>query len=181
MIINLVGYWAIGLPAGFVLAFPVGMGATGLWWGLVIGLAIVALLLVYRIRVRFARDLPRVEVEDDGEEGMGNGLPGFGYQVPGVGGFGAVEQFLSTARGCPPKRGISGSTRDRTSRSLASGSGSHSSWAGPVPTASSTAGRVHAAPDMEGASCQCHGVLPCCCSARRGEETPEGRFDDESA
>jgi MATE family multidrug resistance protein len=102
MIINLVGYWAIGLPAGFVLAFPVGMGATGLWWGLVIGLAIVALLLVYRIRVRFARDMPRVEVEEDGEYGMGNRLPGFGYQVPGVGGFGAVEEFLSTARGCHP-------------------------------------------------------------------------------
>lgn len=66
MLINLVGYWAIGLPAGLLLAFPLGMGATGLWWGLVIGLATVALLLVYRIRVRFARDIRRVVVEGDG-------------------------------------------------------------------------------------------------------------------
>jgi len=66
MIMNLVGYWAIGLPAGLVLAFPVGMGATGLWWGLVIGLAAVALLLLYRIRVRFARAMHRVVVESDG-------------------------------------------------------------------------------------------------------------------
>ena len=65
MIINLVGYWALGLPAGFLLAFTFGQGATGLWWGLVIGLAIVAVLLVYRIQVRFAQDMPRVEV--DGE------------------------------------------------------------------------------------------------------------------
>lgn len=71
MIINLVGYWGIGLPAGFVLAFPLGLGATGLWWGLVIGLSAVAILLVYRIRVRFAQDMPRVEV--DGERGMGDG------------------------------------------------------------------------------------------------------------
>ncbi len=63
MIINLVGYWALGLPAGFVLAFWLDQGATGLWWGLVIGLAIVALLLLYRIRVRFAQDMPRVEVD----------------------------------------------------------------------------------------------------------------------
>jgi Na+-driven multidrug efflux pump len=42
------------------------MGAAGLWWGLVIGLGVVALLLIYRIRVRFARDMRRVEVEGVG-------------------------------------------------------------------------------------------------------------------
>jgi MATE family multidrug resistance protein len=66
MLINLLGYWAIGLPAGIILAFPLGMGAAGLWWGLVIGLGVVALLLIYRIRVRFARDMRRVEVEGVG-------------------------------------------------------------------------------------------------------------------
>lgn len=63
MLINLVGYWVIGLPAGVLLAFAFGRGATGLWWGLVIGLAVVALGLVARIRVRFARDLHRIVVD----------------------------------------------------------------------------------------------------------------------
>ncbi len=53
-IINLVGYWAIGLPLGLVLTFEFGMGPRGLWWGLTAGLAMVALLLVLRIRRRFA-------------------------------------------------------------------------------------------------------------------------------
>lgn len=75
MIINLVGYWALGLPAGFLLAFHFDQGATGLWWGLVIGLAIVAMLLVYRIRVRFAQEMPRVVVDgtEGGDWGLGTG------------------------------------------------------------------------------------------------------------
>lgn len=63
MLINLVGYWVIGLPAGLLLAFKFGLGATGLWWGLVIGLAVVAMGLVVRIKIRFARDLHRVVVD----------------------------------------------------------------------------------------------------------------------
>lgn len=69
MLINLLGYWVIGLPAGFFLAFGLGWGAEGLWWGLVIGLATVALLLVARIRVRFAGTMRRVNVEVLGAEG----------------------------------------------------------------------------------------------------------------
>lgn len=63
MLINLLGYWGVGLPAGFLLAFRAGQGATGLWWGLVIGLAAVAVLLLVRIRHRFAQDMTRVVVE----------------------------------------------------------------------------------------------------------------------
>jgi len=32
-----------------VLAFPLGYGAVGLWWGLALGLAVVALLLTLRL------------------------------------------------------------------------------------------------------------------------------------
>jgi MATE family multidrug resistance protein len=53
MVINLLGYWALGLPLGLVLAFPLGAGPRGLWWGLTVGLAIVSALLVARIRRRF--------------------------------------------------------------------------------------------------------------------------------
>jgi MATE family multidrug resistance protein len=53
MAINLFGYWGLGLPLGLVLAFPLGAGPRGLWWGLTVGLAIVSALLVARIRRRF--------------------------------------------------------------------------------------------------------------------------------
>lgn len=45
LLINLVGHWLIGLPVGLGLGFGLKWGATGLWLGLVAGLASVALLL----------------------------------------------------------------------------------------------------------------------------------------
>ncbi|HEY0514324.1 MAG TPA: MATE family efflux transporter [Thermoanaerobaculia bacterium] len=53
----LFGYWALGLPVGWFLAFRRGMGPSGLWWGFVVGLMAVALLLLLRIAVRFRRGL----------------------------------------------------------------------------------------------------------------------------
>jgi multidrug resistance protein, MATE family len=43
-----VSYWLIGIPTSYVLAFPLGHGAQGLWLGLVIGLTIAASLLMLR-------------------------------------------------------------------------------------------------------------------------------------
>jgi MATE family multidrug resistance protein len=57
----LVGFWAIGLPAGWYLAFRAGVGPTGLWWGLTLGLAVVATLFVTRILVRFRSHIARVD------------------------------------------------------------------------------------------------------------------------
>ncbi|MCB9664207.1 MAG: MATE family efflux transporter [Alphaproteobacteria bacterium] len=48
---NLVAFYALGLPLGAVLAGPLGWGAVGVWLGLTVGLATVAVLLVLRIRV----------------------------------------------------------------------------------------------------------------------------------
>ncbi len=48
MLLATLGYWGIGFPAGWVLAFSGGLGAIGLWWGLCAGLAVVAVLLVGR-------------------------------------------------------------------------------------------------------------------------------------
>lgn len=43
---NLIGYYAFALPIGWWLAFRGGHGLAGLWWGLSLGLAIVALSCV---------------------------------------------------------------------------------------------------------------------------------------
>ncbi len=45
-------YWVIGIPSGYLLAFPAGLGAVGLWLGLVIGLSVAAVLLMTRFWLR---------------------------------------------------------------------------------------------------------------------------------
>jgi len=48
MLFALIGYWAVGLPLGASLAFPLGMGGVGIWIGLATGLGVVATLMVWR-------------------------------------------------------------------------------------------------------------------------------------
>ncbi|KAG0162839.1 hypothetical protein DFQ28_006191 [Apophysomyces sp. BC1034] len=48
MLLAAIGYWGIGYPTGYWLAFHVGLGTKGLWWGLASGLATVACLMVAR-------------------------------------------------------------------------------------------------------------------------------------
>lgn len=50
MVICGLGYWVFGLGSGVTLGFLLGFGATGLWWGLAIGLAVSATLLFLRWR-----------------------------------------------------------------------------------------------------------------------------------
>ena len=52
LLINIVGHWLIGLPIGVFLAFRRGWNATGLWLGLVAGLAAVAILLWWEWGIR---------------------------------------------------------------------------------------------------------------------------------
>jgi MATE family multidrug resistance protein len=63
MIVNILGFWLIGLPVSLWLAFGAGFGAVGLWWGFVAGLGAVAIFLVLRVRARLARELRRIDVE----------------------------------------------------------------------------------------------------------------------
>jgi MATE family multidrug resistance protein len=49
MVLAVTGYWGVGFVGGWVLAFPLGYGAVGLWWGLALGLAVVAILLALRL------------------------------------------------------------------------------------------------------------------------------------
>jgi MATE family multidrug resistance protein len=62
MIVNVLGFWLVGMPVSLWLAFPLGLGPQGLWWGLVAGLAAVAVLLLVRVAARMSRPLARVVV-----------------------------------------------------------------------------------------------------------------------
>ena len=48
LLFGMVGYWAIGFVGGWLLAFPLDLGVRGLWWGLALGLAAVAIPLGLR-------------------------------------------------------------------------------------------------------------------------------------
>jgi MATE family multidrug resistance protein len=50
-IITLIAYWVLGLPLGYYLAFELGYGAEGIWYGLLIGLSITAVVLFFRFQV----------------------------------------------------------------------------------------------------------------------------------
>ena len=55
MAITLFAYWVIGMPVGWWLAFHRGMGARGMWMGLIAGLSVAAVMLF----VRFWRSASR--------------------------------------------------------------------------------------------------------------------------
>jgi MATE family multidrug resistance protein len=48
MLYAMIGYWLLGVPAGYLLAFPLGLGPDGVWLGLCVGLAAVATALAGR-------------------------------------------------------------------------------------------------------------------------------------
>jgi MATE family multidrug resistance protein len=47
-----IAYWVIGIPAGYYLAFPAKMGASGIWLGFVCGLTVSSVLLNFRFLKR---------------------------------------------------------------------------------------------------------------------------------
>ena len=67
---NLLGFFAVGLPVGVFLAFGLGIGPRGIWWGLAVGLASVSVLLAARVRGRMGRELRRVVLDDEPEANL---------------------------------------------------------------------------------------------------------------
>ena len=64
--VMLASYWIVGVPVSAYLGFRTNLGAAGLWWGFVVSLAAVAIVLLLRIRTVFGRGLTRVRVENAG-------------------------------------------------------------------------------------------------------------------
>jgi MATE family multidrug resistance protein len=58
-LLTLIAYWVVALPLSYVLAFPLGFDATGVWIGLLAGLTVSAVLLTYR----FYNKLPRIKLD----------------------------------------------------------------------------------------------------------------------
>ena len=60
MVLSAIAYWPIGMGAGYLLGFPAGFGAIGIWSGLVFGLTVAGILLMYRF---WRRALPAVSLK----------------------------------------------------------------------------------------------------------------------
>jgi MATE family, multidrug efflux pump len=79
MISGILGFWLLGLPVSLLLCFRYGYGPTGLWWGLVLGLVIVATFLLQRVRRKLREPLQRVRIEGhEIEPSPGSGRPELG-------------------------------------------------------------------------------------------------------
>lgn len=73
MLITLVAYWLVGLPLGLTLAFRSGLGAAGIWMGMIGGLTVAGLLLLARlVRVagRAARGSERPAAPAESSSGL---------------------------------------------------------------------------------------------------------------
>jgi len=63
MILSILGYWLVGLPVSVFLGFRAGLGPEGLWWGLVVGLAVTAVVLLARVRAHLRQSVRRVLID----------------------------------------------------------------------------------------------------------------------
>ena len=54
-LVGLAGYWLVGVPMALLLAFPLGWGPGGVWWGLASGLAGAAIGLTLAFEAKTAR------------------------------------------------------------------------------------------------------------------------------
>ena len=63
MVAGLLGFWVFGMPVSVYLGLRTSLGAVGLWWGLVLGLAIVGVFLLFRAYHHLGRDHARIVVD----------------------------------------------------------------------------------------------------------------------
>lgn len=65
MLVNVLGFWLVGLPVSATLGFRTAWGPRGLWWGLTVGLILVALVLLWRVRRRLTGRVARIAIDQD--------------------------------------------------------------------------------------------------------------------
>lgn len=66
MLLNILGYWGVGLSTGYLLGFGLGWGGMGLWIGQSIAIASVALLFTWRFwRLMARRSFPAIAPQQD--------------------------------------------------------------------------------------------------------------------
>jgi MATE family multidrug resistance protein len=70
MIINVLGFWMLGLPVGLYLGFRTPLGPAGFWWGLCVGLSVVGTFLLVRTQRRLQAEVQRVLVDGPQPQGM---------------------------------------------------------------------------------------------------------------
>ena len=63
VVISMIAYWLVGMPVSLLLGFTFHLGPSGLWWGLVVGLGVTALVLMLRVRGRLRRALRRIVID----------------------------------------------------------------------------------------------------------------------
>lgn len=68
-LINLGGYWLVGLPLGLALTFGLDLGPRGLWLGLTLGLFTICGLMLWRVRNRIAATA--AAIQDRGRQPSG--------------------------------------------------------------------------------------------------------------
>ncbi len=71
MVVSVLGFWLIGMPVSLYLGFRTNSGPPGLWWGLVVGLVVVACILLLRVRAQLVRGVRRLVIDDDVGGGAG--------------------------------------------------------------------------------------------------------------
>jgi MATE family, multidrug efflux pump len=71
MLVNLLGFWLMGLPVSWLFGLRLAGGPAGVWWGLTLGLVVVAVVLVLRVRRRLARDVQRLVIDAPSPEAEG--------------------------------------------------------------------------------------------------------------
>jgi MATE family multidrug resistance protein len=62
LVVNVIGFWILGIPTALLFAFELGVGPVGLWWGLVVGLGAVSLILLARVRTRLRGPISRAKI-----------------------------------------------------------------------------------------------------------------------
>jgi len=63
LVVNIVGFWLIGLPTSLILAFRLGYGPQGLWWGVAAGLGAVAIFLLSRVAWKLRGEIARIHID----------------------------------------------------------------------------------------------------------------------